>query len=270
LAKNLPQETTPLLVTPASPQRITSPRLCESSRASISAQYGIGACESADSGHIATAASYGHPAQIRTQVVHAAEQAGYKRYGTGTTPRDNSWTNGFHLRSPVSRPVPEDAVAIEVEETVLDNSSLTMTPSNHHQPTSPHAPANEDSHHHPHGNKKAGGHDHERDHDHDHHHHHENAEDAEETLAQRGYGNATSAAHSHGSMNMHALLLHVLGDALGNVGVIASGLIIWLSDWKWRFLSDPIISLVITVIIFTSALPLGELILVSRCLIQGF
>lgn len=58
-------------------------------------------------------------------------------------------------------------------------------------------------------------------------------------------------------MNMHALLLHVLGDALGNVGVIASGLIIWLSDWKWKYLSDPTISLVITVIIFTSALPLG-------------
>jgi len=59
-------------------------------------------------------------------------------------------------------------------------------------------------------------------------------------------------------MNMHALLLHVLGDALGNVGVIATGLIIWLTEWKYKFYCDPVISLVITIIIFSSALPLGE------------
>ena len=64
--------------------------------------------------------------------------------------------------------------------------------------------------------------------------------------------------HSHGSMNMRALLLHVLGDALGNVGVIATGLVIWLTTWSWKFYFDPIISLVITVIIFSSALPLGK------------
>ncbi|KAI9060165.1 cation efflux protein [Trametes sanguinea] len=62
--------------------------------------------------------------------------------------------------------------------------------------------------------------------------------------------------HSHGSMNMRALLLHVLGDALGNVGVIATGLVIWLSTWSWKYYFDPMISLVITVIIFSSALPL--------------
>jgi len=66
--------------------------------------------------------------------------------------------------------------------------------------------------------------------------------------------------HSHsGSMNMRALVLHVLGDALGNVGVIASGLIIWLTTWSYKYYSDPVISLVITVIIFSSALPLGEI-----------
>lgn len=64
--------------------------------------------------------------------------------------------------------------------------------------------------------------------------------------------------HSHaGSMNMRALLLHVLGDALGNVGVIATGLIIWLTSWSYKYYCDPVISLVITVIIFSSALPLG-------------
>lgn len=61
-----------------------------------------------------------------------------------------------------------------------------------------------------------------------------------------------------GSMNVRALVLHVIGDALGNVGVIASGLVIWLSHLSWKNYFDPIISLVITVIIFSSALPLGE------------
>ena len=64
--------------------------------------------------------------------------------------------------------------------------------------------------------------------------------------------------HSHaGSMNMRALVLHVIGDALGNVGVIVTGLIIWLTEWSFKYYCDPIISLVITVIIFSSAFPLG-------------
>ena len=68
-----------------------------------------------------------------------------------------------------------------------------------------------------------------------------------------------SQGHSHdGSMNMKALVLHVLGDALGNVGVIATGLIIWLTSWSFKYYCDPIISLIITVIICHSALPLGE------------
>lgn len=61
--------------------------------------------------------------------------------------------------------------------------------------------------------------------------------------------------HSH-DLNMRGVFLHVLGDALGNIGVIASALIIWLTDYSWRFYSDPVISLVITVIILGSAIPL--------------
>ncbi|THV04871.1 cation efflux protein [Dendrothele bispora CBS 962.96] len=70
-------------------------------------------------------------------------------------------------------------------------------------------------------------------------------------------GHSHSHGHSHsGSMNMHAILLHVLGDALGNVGVIATGLVIWFSSWSFKYYFDPVISLVITAIIFSSALPL--------------
>lgn len=57
-------------------------------------------------------------------------------------------------------------------------------------------------------------------------------------------------------MNMRAVFLHVLGDALGNIGVIATGLFVHLTKFSWRFYSDPVISLVITVIILSSAIPL--------------
>jgi zinc transporter 1 len=73
--------------------------------------------------------------------------------------------------------------------------------------------------------------------------------------------------HSHGDLNMRGVFLHVLGDALGNVGVIASALIIWLTKFEWRFYSDPLISLIITVIILCSAIPLCKA--ASRILLQA-
>jgi zinc transporter 1 len=73
--------------------------------------------------------------------------------------------------------------------------------------------------------------------------------------------------HSHGDLNMRGVFLHVLGDALGNVGVIASALFIWLTDFPWRFYSDPLISLIITVIILLSAIPLCTA--ASRILLQA-
>lgn len=62
--------------------------------------------------------------------------------------------------------------------------------------------------------------------------------------------------HSHGDMGMNAMILHVIGDMLGNVGVIITALIIWLTDWPGRFYADPAVSLFITIIILRSALPL--------------
>jgi zinc transporter 1 len=73
--------------------------------------------------------------------------------------------------------------------------------------------------------------------------------------------------HSHQNLNMRGVFLHVLGDALGNIGVIATALFIWLTDFSWRFYSDPVISLVITAIIFSSALPLVKS--ASLILLQG-
>jgi zinc transporter 1 len=59
-------------------------------------------------------------------------------------------------------------------------------------------------------------------------------------------------------MNMRGLFLHVFGDALGNLGVVVSGLVIWFAKGKFRFYFDPLVSLILTLIIFSSALPLGE------------
>ena len=74
-----------------------------------------------------------------------------------------------------------------------------------------------------------------------------------------GHAPPKSHPNSHGgSMNVRALVLHVLGDALGNVGVIATGFVIWQTSWSFKYYFDPLISLVITVIIFSSALPLGK------------
>lgn len=58
------------------------------------------------------------------------------------------------------------------------------------------------------------------------------------------------------SMNMEGVFLHVLGDALGNIGVIITALFIWKTDYSWKYYCDPLVSLLITAIIFSSALPL--------------
>jgi solute carrier family 30 (zinc transporter), member 1 len=62
--------------------------------------------------------------------------------------------------------------------------------------------------------------------------------------------------HSHSDMGMNAMVLHVLGDALGNVGVIVTALIIWLTDLPGKYYADPVVSLFITLIILKSAIPL--------------
>jgi len=88
--------------------------------------------------------------------------------------------------------------------------------------------------------------------------HREDAEGGEGHDRGKSLEGAHDHGHGHGSMNMKAILLHVLGDALGNVGVIATGLIIWQTTWSFKYYFDPVISLVITMIIFSSAMPLGK------------
>ena len=97
-----------------------------------------------------------------------------------------------------------------------------------------------------------------------HHHHHSWHKDHIHTKKNK---EANDNGHSHGDLNMRGVFLHVTGDALGNLGVIGSALIIWLTRFSWRYYADPAISLVITVIILGSAIPLCKA--ASRILLQA-
>ncbi|ADU93786.1 cation diffusion facilitator family transporter [Geobacillus sp. Y412MC52] len=52
------------------------------------------------------------------------------------------------------------------------------------------------------------------------------------------------------NVNVRSAYLHVLGDALGSVGAMAAGLVIWLFDW---YAADPLISIAVAVLILKGA-----------------
>ena len=60
------------------------------------------------------------------------------------------------------------------------------------------------------------------------------------------------------SSNIQAVLLHVMGDALGSVAaIIAACLIKYLPpEYDWKYYSDPVCSLLIVIIILNSCIPL--------------
>merc|ERR1712093_43659 len=72
---------------------------------------------------------------------------------------------------------------------------------------------------------------------------------------------------SESDMGTSAMILHVIGDGLGNAGVIASALIIWLTPWSGRFYADPAVSLFIAVIILKTTIPLTSA--SAKILLQG-
>ncbi|AEO66805.1 uncharacterized protein THITE_2144300 [Thermothielavioides terrestris NRRL 8126] len=68
-------------------------------------------------------------------------------------------------------------------------------------------------------------------------------------------------------LGMMGALLHVVGDAINNIGVIIAALIIWFTSSPSRFYADPAVGLGISFMILFSALPLvkhsGEILLQS-------
>lgn len=60
-------------------------------------------------------------------------------------------------------------------------------------------------------------------------------------IAQELEGHHGHDHHDHGSMNMHGIFLHLVGDALGSLGVIVTALVSWLTEWKYKWLVDPLL-----------------------------
>lgn len=56
--------------------------------------------------------------------------------------------------------------------------------------------------------------------------------------------------HDHHDLNVRSAFLHVLGDALASVGVIAAGAVILLTGWYWV---DPLVSVMIGLIILAGS-----------------
>jgi len=108
---------------------------------------------------------------------------------------------------------------------------------------------------------------------HEHDHDHGQGRDAAESSGE-SHGNYdgqpmapihTHAEHRHHyarlkspgrDMGMLGVLIHVMGDALNNVGVIIAALVIWKTTYSGRFYADPGVSMGIAMMIVLSALPL--------------
>merc|ERR1712093_4682 len=66
---------------------------------------------------------------------------------------------------------------------------------------------------------------------------------------------SSKAGHGH-DLGMMGVLVHVIGDALNNIGVIIAAAVIWQAKYEGRFYADPGVSLGIAIMIFASAIPL--------------
>jgi zinc transporter 1 len=59
-------------------------------------------------------------------------------------------------------------------------------------------------------------------------------------------------------LGMLAVLIHVLGDAINNIGVIIAACIIWFVKSEKRFYADPAVSTWIAIMILITAIPLTK------------
>ncbi|EEH08928.1 conserved hypothetical protein [Histoplasma capsulatum G186AR] len=114
---------------------------------------------------------------------------------------------------------------------------------------------------------------HEHGHDHHHHNHNHGARDVDQEQEQNttsiqlenrenAHENHRHANNSQSVQRLHDLgvmgvLLHVIGDAINNIGVIIAALIIWKATHDGRYYADPGVSTAIGILILASAIPLG-------------
>jgi zinc transporter 1 len=63
--------------------------------------------------------------------------------------------------------------------------------------------------------------------------------------------------HNH-DLGMMAVLMHIAGDAMNNIGVIIVAAVIWKAKYEGRFYADPAVSMGIAIMIILSGLPVGR------------
>ncbi|KAI4843304.1 cation efflux protein [Aureobasidium sp. EXF-8845] len=94
-------------------------------------------------------------------------------------------------------------------------------------------------------------------HDHGHHHHdHREKSKAGTPVLEVSDLENSSAKHASGDLGVNAVVIHILGDVLNNLGVIAAALVMMLVQSPARFYADPAVSMAIAIMIASSALPL--------------
>jgi zinc transporter 5/7 len=95
---------------------------------------------------------------------------------------------------------------------------------------------------------------HEHGHNHEHGHSHTisngHSHDHEHNVPEKSHGHDHDQGHN---ANVTGFFLHILADALGSVGVIISSLLI---HYKGMYIADPICSVIISIMIFGSTIPL--------------
>jgi len=73
---------------------------------------------------------------------------------------------------------------------------------------------------------------------------------------QAGHSHSHGGVEHHEDMNVKAIFLHILGDALASVAVIMSGIIVGYTEWELRYRVDPFVSMGISGIILYGTIPL--------------
>ncbi|KAI7789168.1 cation diffusion facilitator family metal ion [Diaporthe eres] len=127
--------------------------------------------------------------------------------------------------------------------------------------------------HHGHDHSHGHGHGHGEAHSHDHEHAHDHGEAAVVNLepvrnssSSRANPVRTHAEHRHNvaqtkkpgrDLGMLGVLVHVIGDAINNIGVIIAA-VIWQTRSEARFYADPAASMFIAIMIFISSIPLTK------------
>ncbi|KAJ5469075.1 metal ion resistance protein/transporter (Zrc1) [Penicillium sp. IBT 31633x] len=124
----------------------------------------------------------------------------------------------------------------------------------------------EHDHDHDHGGDEHDhGHTHGQDYDSDRHNDHDDSQVAREHAALINEKHITHKHHMNAASSkprknfdlaLMGVFIHIMGDCANNVGVIISGLVIWLANYSGRYYVDPAVSMAIAIMIFASSLPL--------------